>query len=216
MLVSLSTPSVPSPFTNRVKLPNQQLVAFEMGSLQLQNPAGGLLQQLWTLVCDGTNFTVYSPATSPELLLTDVLVSECDLAFDQNMFPFICYLSAGNLKYYWYDPVNQQFETVNLGLGYRTPRCTLDDKRPFDVSNSDVNFSYINPSNQLCYRLQRERYQTEHVLTQLTSVEYLDAVNFNTGYRLQWAIGALTTLFELIPLNVTVSNIVEIISGDGT
>lgn len=216
MLVSLSTPSVPAPFTNRVKLPNQKLVAFEMGSLQIQNPAGGLLQQLWTLVCDGTNFTVYSPSTLPEVLLTDVLVSECDLAFDQNMFPFICYLSAGNLKYYWFDPVNQQFETVNLGTGYRTPRCTLDDKRSFDVSNSDVNFSYINPSNQLCYRLQRERYQTEHVLTQLTSVEYLDAVNFNEGLRLQWAIGALTTLFELIPLNVTVSNIVEIISGDGT
>lgn len=214
MLVSLSTPSVPSTFTNRVKLPNQKLVAFEMGSLQLQNPAGGLLQQLWTLVCDGSNFIVYSPTTEPQLLISDLNVTEVDLAFDQNMFPFICYLANGNLKYYWYDPVSQQFETVNLGLGYRTPRCTLDDKRAFDVSNSDVNFSYINQSQQLCYRLQRERYQTEHVLTQLTSVEYLDAVNFNDGDRLQWAIGALSTFFELIPMNVTVSNIIEIISGE--
>lgn len=218
MLVNLSIPSIATPFTNPIKQVGQPLVGYEMGALQLQNPAGGLMQQLWTLIYSGGGFYVSAPNQNGwTLLFNDGEATECDLAFDQNMFPFVCYMAAGHMRYFWYDPVSQQFEQVDLGVGYRSPRCTLDDKRPFDVSNSDINFSYINLQTlNLCYRLQRERYQTEHVLGPVTTTVYLDAVNFNVGDRLQWAIAELVPQIELIPLGISNSNITSFISGGST
>lgn len=216
MKATISTPSVPSPYINPVKVPNALLTGYELGGVALQDPSQGLMVQLWTLQYQNGGFYVTAPNLSGWIhLFDDSLVTECDLAFDQNMFPFVCYLSAGVMKYFWYDPVSAQFEIVSVGMGYRTPRCTLDDKREFDISNSDVHLSYINLNlNALCDRLQRDRYGTEYNLYSLPPTCYLNAVNFDQGFRLQWEIGQITNVVNLIPIGVSNSNIVSYIEGD--
>lgn len=213
MIVGLSTPAESAPFTNPVKRPNQLLVGYEMGGVGLQDPSQGLLVQLWTLQYSNGTFYVTAPNQSGWIaLFQDTLVTECDLAFDQNMFPFVCYLANGVMKFFWYNPIDSQFEIATVGVGYRTPRCTLDDKRPFNIANSDVHFSYVNlQTSNLCDRVQRERYTTEHVLTALPPTCYLNAVNFNEVDRLQWEIGQLTNIVQLIPLGVTCGDITSYI-----
>lgn len=213
MLVSISTPSVPSSFINPVKQPNQLLVGYELGGVTLQDPSQGLMVQMWTLQYSEGSFYVTAPNQPGWIeLFSDSGVTECDLAFDQNMFPFVVYLANGIMKFFWFNPSTSEFEIVSVGAGYRTPRCTLDDKRPFDVGNSDIHLSYINLSlSALCDRVQRDRYAIEYNLAPLPPTCYLNAVNFNEGTRLQWSIGQLTTIINLIPLAVTAMDITSYI-----
>jgi hypothetical protein len=196
MFITPITPSIPGNYTNRVKTATELLVGFEMGSLALQNPTGGLLQQLWMVVCaDGKNIYVQAPnnPTSPIFILQDQNITEVDLAFDQNMFPFVTYVSNSLIKFYWYDPVSQQFVVSTILELAQSPRCTLDDKRAFNVSNSDIVLLYVNMlTEQLCYRIQRERYATEHVISSATLTSHLRCVNFADNLRLQWTVDDYT------------------------
>ncbi len=186
MQIALSNPTVAGNYTNRVKARGEYLTAYEMGSLALQNPSGGLLQQLWTATCDGTHIYVSAPNTAPTLILSDVNISEIDLAFDQDMFPFLTYVSNGLIKFYWYDPTLPGFVTSTILELALNPRCTLDDKRAFDISNSDIILVYINAlAGTLCYRIQRERYNIEHVLGNVQSNDRVRCVNFADSARLQ-------------------------------
>lgn len=191
MFITPSVPAVPGNYTNRVKTAMDLLIGWEMGSLALQNPAGGLLQQLWTVVCaDGQNVYVRSPSHPvPIFILADQNITEVDLAFDQNMFPFVTYVSDGLVKFYWYDPTVPGFVVSTILTLAGSPRCTLDDKRGFDVSSSDIQLLYVNYLTQkLCYRIQRERYATEHVLAPATLTTHLRCVNFADNSRLQWTV----------------------------
>lgn len=200
MYLSLSNPVIPGNYINRVKAEGEFLTAYEMGSLRLQDPSGGLFQQLWTLTSDTQNIWVEAQGYPKTFLLSDVDITEIDLAFDQNMFPFVTYATkAGFVKYYWYNPVNQQFEIVELIEAAVSPRCTLDDKRAFDVSNSDIILIYIDVVlRQLCYRIQRERYQTVHLLGSIPNTQRVRCINFADNLRLQ------ITVDDFIPQTSTV------------
>lgn len=198
MRVSASIPAVPGNYINQVKAPGEFLVAYEMGSLALTNPAGGLLQQLWTLKSDGTRIILSSPTQPPFVILTDVLITEIDLAFDQDMFPFITYVSLGIVKFYWFDPTISKFVTSILSEFAISPRCTLDDKRPFDVGNSDIVLMYIDPVvGQLAYRLQRDRYETINLLGPVSSNLRVQCVNFADTQRLQWTLNDVTPVYTI-------------------
>jgi hypothetical protein len=193
MQIALSNPTIPGNYTNQVKSRGQLTTGYEMGALALQNPAGGLLQQLWTVTTDGSNIFVSAPNTASTLILTDANITEVDLAFDQNMFPFLTYVSNGLIKFYWFDPTVPGFVTSTILELAITPRCTLDDKRAFDVSNSDIILVYINVlTQQLCYRIQRERYATEHQLGGVLPNYRVRCVNFADTTRLQITIDDYT------------------------
>jgi hypothetical protein len=195
MFITASIPPLPGNYTNKVKGIGELTVGYEMGSLALQNPAGGLLQQLWTVTTDGVHIYVSAPNTAPVLILSDTNISEVDLAFDQNMFPFLTYVSNGLIKFYWYDPTIPAFVTSTIFELAISPRCTLDDKRAFDVTNSDIVLLYINLlTQQLVYRIQRERYATEHVIGPVGITERLQCVNFADTTRLQWTINDYTPI----------------------
>lgn len=190
MYVTPSTPPVPGNYTNRVKTPSELLVAYEMGGVGIQDPSQGLLVQLWQANCyDGQNIFISAPNTPNTLIVSDFGITEIDLAFDQNMFPFITYVAAGLVRFYWFDPTVAKFVISTVLEFAITPRCTLDDKRAFDVGNSDIQLFYINLlSQKLVYRIQRERYQTEHVLSDASIADHVRCVNFADTERLQWTI----------------------------
>jgi hypothetical protein len=190
MFIVPSVPPEPGNYINRVKTPGELTVGYEMGGVAIQDPSQGLLVQLWRVrVIAGAFIYIDAPNTPPFLLLTDVNISEVDLAFDQNMFPFVTYVSNGLIKFYWYDPLAAQFVTSTILEFAWTPRCTLDDKRPFDVSNSDIILMYVNLlSGQIVYRIQRERYATEHAIDTAAVNDQIRCVNFADNTRLQWTI----------------------------
>lgn len=90
-------------------------------------------------------------------------VTEMSFSFDQNMRPVIVYVEDGITKLYWYDASAGQ-NVLTLYPNITNPRLSLDDKRKFNIGNSDIIFAYATNHNRLCYRLQRERYGAEHLL----------------------------------------------------
>lgn len=190
MLVNPSIPPVPGNYTNRVKTAGELLVGYEMGGVGISDPSQGLLVQLWRVRVIANAFIyIDAPNTPPFLLLTDVNVTEVDLAFDQNMLPFVTYVSNGLIKFYWFDPTLPGFVLSTILEFAWTPRCTLDDKRAFDVGNSDIVLMYVNLlSGQICYRIQRERYATEHAIDTAVINDQIRCINFADNGRLQWTI----------------------------
>jgi hypothetical protein len=184
-----SSPAIPGNYINKVKQAGEFLRAYEMGGLHVQDPTGGLLQQLWTLSSDGQRIFLESPTQSKFVLLEDYNVIEIDLAFDQNMFPFVVYRAGLIVKFYWYDSVSADYVVSILGQFAISPRCSLDDKRGFNSQNSDIVLMYIDPLTlQLCYRLQRDRYEVIYILGSVEPGDRVRCVNMADSNRLQWTI----------------------------
>ena len=113
--------------------------------------------------------------------ITEILkapkITEIDLTFDQNMRPCVAFVSDSIPKLYWYDTKIGDFNIMTFS-GILSPRVSLDDKRDFNISNSDIIFAYIK-NNGLYYRQQRERFTVEHLLKSYQ----------NNHSKLLWRIG---------------------------
>ena len=150
--------------------------SWENGGVALSDPSEELTKYVWQAWTDGTTITVKRDDLATEtVLITDSNITEVDLTFDQNMRPCIACVANGISKLYWYDSSLAMQVTDNF-VGITSPRVSLDDKRRFNVGNSDIIFAY-QKDNDLCYRVQRERFGVEHVLAT------------NPKKRLLWRIG---------------------------
>lgn len=108
-------------------------------------------------------------------------VTEMSFSFDQNMRPTITYVENGVAKLYWYD-ASVAKNVLTLYPNMTNPRLSLDDKRKFNIGNSDIIFAYVKEHNRLCYRLQRQRYDVEHLLlTDTTKSDDEPLQLFETG-----------------------------------
>ena len=108
-------------------------------------------------------------------------VTEISFSFDQNMKPVITFVEDGVSKLYFYDTVLQKEVTV-VYKGIRNPRVSLDDKRRFATSYSDVIFAYLK-GDSLFYRLQRERYDTEHLVSVVSKSSTLAQIGMTEDRR---------------------------------
>src|SRR5690606_34757120 len=191
---TLSDKAYPSGFNFPVKsaAASDKLQAWELGGVGLNDPSEGLMVKLWkgTLEIDkDTNVGyvyVQAPGVPKTLLFSGVGISEIDIAFDQNMNPFVAYMQGGDAKIWWYDPTVPGMVHTTLPAGSYDLRCTLDDKRQFNVGDSDIILSYLR-SGTLYVRYQRERYDTEHVLRAgIGANARLVSMAMNRGSRMQW------------------------------
>lgn len=184
---SLSDPPVPSPFLPPRNVPATLKESLEMGGVALNDPSQGLMVQVWRAWAIDTDVYIES-ATHPASLLFSVanLITEVSLTFDQNMFPFVAFMENGRAKFRWYDTLIGAYTITTMDNGVRTPRCSIDDKRQFAVSASDIILGYIYDGN-LCYRQQRDRYNIERVLYPDINAAVidprLDNVGMGTGLR---------------------------------
>lgn len=170
---------------------------YELGGIGLNDTSQGLEVQAWFLQITGTptsNNVVISAANWPATTLFSLpSITEVSLAFDQNMNPFIAYVSQGNPFFYWFDATVPGYKHTAMPAGATSPRCTLDDKRPIStlLGTSDIILAYIK-NNNLYFMQQRDRYTVEYVLqTNLNtyiSNPYLYKVGMNDKYRLQFQI----------------------------
>lgn len=170
-------------------LPVDKLQDWEMGGVALNNPSAGLFVQVWKFTLevdpstgDSTVFTE-APGAPKTLLFTGSYITEIAGAFDQNMNPVVAYMESGTPKFWWWDPTAGAMVHTTLPTGCFDLRCSLDDKRRFNISESDVLLCYIR-GGSLYYRLQRERYLTEHLLQD--SVSRLVCCAMNVQWCFQW------------------------------
>lgn len=174
--------------------PEDKLRDWEMGGIALNDPSQGLDYQLWkyTLVIDpltehGQVF-VQAPSVPPTLMFEGDFISEIAGAFDQNMNPMVAYQQSGVPKIWWWDPTVPGMVHTTLSGACIDLRVTLDDKRQFNVADSDIVLSYVRDGS-LYFRLQRDRYSIEYLLEE--GVLRLVYSAMNTQWRLQWkALGA--------------------------
>lgn len=140
-----------------------RLTDYEMGGVALNDPSQGLLYQLWSAWVEADAVKIQAPSVPEQILFNQTGITELSLTFDQNMAPFVAFVANGTSTYWWFDPNAQAQVFSSLPSDAVSPRCVLDDKRRFASSYSDILLGYVRGTT-LYYRLQRERYQTEHTL----------------------------------------------------
>lgn len=194
---SLSAKARLSGFAYPVKGPGDALVDWEFAGVYLNDPSQGLLVKLWRLDAKPNADTglvdvvVSAPGgvavgEASRVLFSGANIGEVSLAFDQNMNPCVAYMQGSDSKIYWHDPTIPGMTHTTLPAGSRNPRCTLDDKRAFNVAASDIIVSYIR-AGSLYHRRQRDRYATEYLLKSgVGSNVELVGMAMNTGSRIQF------------------------------
>lgn len=200
-VVTLIQPAITSPLIYPDNLTSTALQDWQLGGIGLSDPSQGLEYQAWELNVLGQtiNTAVYlsAPNTPATQIFALANLTWARLAFDQNMKPVISYVAGGQAGFYWWDPTIPGITFTNLPSTANNPCVTMDDKRALStlLGSNDIVMTYVNNTN-LCYRLQRERYQTEHIwytnITNVISNPYVNKIGMNQNYRLQLDIhGAL-------------------------
>lgn len=146
--------------------------SYELGGVGISDTSEPFKYE-WRGYIEGNAIYIGRKGQTPVALLSFTgVVTEISVTFDQNMRPTIAYVEDGISKLYWYD-ASLAMMTITEYVGIANPRVSLDDKRKFNIANSDIIFAYIADGSRLCYRLQRERYGTEHVLITDTTMDDL-------------------------------------------
>ncbi|MGP5103609.1 hypothetical protein ACTXJH_06545 [Psychrobacter celer] len=167
---------VPTPFLYPRSKNYPLTESWENGGVALSDPSEDLTKYVWQAWTDGMTIAVKrADLDAYNVVLMDSNITEIDLTFDQNMRPCITYVADGISKLYWYD-AQQAKQVIDEYPLITNPRVSLDDKRRFNVANSDIIFAYQR-EDKLCYRVQRERFTVERVLAT------------NPKKRLLWRIG---------------------------
>ena len=147
-----------------------ELVAWELGGVALQDPSQGLQVQVWEASSDGENIDVY-PDGSPDSPLAARIISgetditEVSLAFNQNMDTHLAFVADGQAKLRWFDSQAGGFVVDDLDPDVTSPVVVLDDKRESQTraGNNDVLLFYVRAGN-LYLRRQRDRFGDEFLL----------------------------------------------------
>ncbi|WP_313319597.1 phage tail protein [Stenotrophomonas sp.] len=195
----LSTKAAISGFSYPVKtpLPIDNLQDWELAGKYLNDPSEGLRVKVWAVKgvrnADTGSIDVLvsapggvSPTEASRVLFSGADITQLALAFDQNMSPFVAYTQGDSAKIYWYDPLVPGMAVTTLPAGSYDLRCCMDERRAFNVANSDIVLSYIRDGN-LCVRYQRDRYANEIVRRAgVGTSARLVSMAMNRGGRIQW------------------------------
>lgn len=177
------------PPTNRYR---SLIEDFELGPIALSDTSEGISFQVWALTYNEWtgDFTLTPEKVGGPIVVLNVPdVTQCGLAFDQNGYPFICYVTGcTDAKYWWYDFTIPGQVTVDMAENVTSVACCVDDHRPEQLENSDIILAYMR-AGDLYYRQERERFDTERLLTANTGDYKIQRIGMNRIYRLQWAYG---------------------------
>lgn len=161
---------------------------YEDGGIALNDPSEGLMYQVWHGELEGSDIIVSTDIVAPTVVYTGTGISELSITFDQNMRICIALVQNNLAKLVWHDPnVNQQV-TTTLAAGITSPRVSLNDKRPSQISTSNIILGYLRAGN-LCIRKQSDRYGVEYILA--TGVYgTLIKIGMNTVNRFEFVVRA--------------------------
>lgn len=190
---SLSLVNLPTDWIYPDNLLTTRQVDWELGGIALNNGTQGLQVQVWKLTLDIDeeslvgSFYVTPENGPPQFLFSGVGITEGSLAFDQNMNPFVGYMQGGAARYWWFDTITATQIHSDLPANSTAPKATTDDKRPLQVTASDIIMCYTRAGN-LYFRAQRDRYTVEYLLKTGVTGQVLK-VGMNRKMRLQIGMG---------------------------
>lgn len=138
------------------------LLDYAWGGSALNDASQGLNVQLWTAFYEGGVIKVKTDTILPISIITVPSVTSLSLAFNQSMQITFAYVSNGLPYLYWYDTQVAAQVTTPLSPDVVTPKVSLDDNRNSQTGSSDIILAYIK-ANQLCMRVQRDRYTVEYI-----------------------------------------------------
>jgi hypothetical protein len=192
----LSTAAVVRPFIYPRNIPKRQFIDFEHGGIALNDPSDGLRARVWRgEFIEGEVILSAEGVTPFSVLAIAGDLFDFGFSFDQNMNPFVCWeLLNGNCFFYWFDSLVSGFVTTQLPAGSVTPRCALDDTRDIQVERgaSDIILAYCR-GGSLYFRAERERYQTENLLSTAVGERGLIQIGMNIGLRFQFQLSTAST-----------------------
>lgn len=190
----LSSSAVVQGYSDPVKRPGDFLTDWEMAGASLRDSSKGLLVQVWKLVVVPDeedaglfHFQLSAPSFPERAVFSYRDVTEASLSFDQNMNPFFAFVAGGLPLMYWYDSALPGQSISALPADIRSPRCTIDEKRAFNSSQSDNVLGYVR-AGMLCVRYQRDRYSIEYPLCEVGADAELVSMATNAELRLQFRI----------------------------
>lgn len=192
----LSSYPVPARYTGAGVRPTYRTVDFEDGPIFYGDTSAGASYQVWgTYLRDGVVWIEAPTSRLKDALLAAPynLITDVSIAFNMNADLHVVWVEQGETFFRWYSTLDAKFIVWKLPEGTRTPRLTLDDKRPSATSVSDIILSYIDSTGRLLCRIQRDRFGIEYVLDDGPYLG-LDKVYFSVSNRLQWecSVGTFT------------------------
>lgn len=176
------------PFLPPDDLGYSRLLDFEDGGVALGDASQGLTGYVWEVSAHGDDIRVRRDAGAYTTLFSMPHAYELALAFDQNMRPVVAVSTrTKDLHLYWYDPIAGAHVLTALGHG-RSPRLTLDDKRPGADQYNDVILGYVS-GKVVKYRQQRDRFAAEYsVVSGIPGHARLHQLGMGTNLRLQFKV----------------------------
>ncbi|MBK7024479.1 MAG: hypothetical protein IPH41_13575 [Sulfuritalea sp.] len=164
------------------------VVDYEIGGIALNDGTQGLQVQNWRARLVGNEIRVApDPYTTETVLVTAAGITQLSIAFDQNMNPVVAYVQSGLTKLYWYSTALEAMTTTTFAADVRSPFLCMDDKRNAAslLNINDVLLFYVR-TNRLCYRQQRDSYNTERTLAWFDGAAVtIKKAGMNYGLRMQ-------------------------------
>lgn len=176
------------PYLPPDNLSYSRLLDFESGGAALGDASQGLTGYVWEVSVAGDDIRIRRGTDAYTPLFSMAHTYELALAFDQNMRPVVAVATRNkDLHLYWYDPVAAAHVLTSLGHG-RSPRLTLDDKRPGADPYNDVILGYVS-GKVVKYRQQRDRFATEYsVVSGIPGHARLHQLGMGTNLRVQFKV----------------------------
>lgn len=185
MIPVLSSEPIWSGFTERQNRRSEPLIDYEMGGPSLNGPSSNFNTHLWIAESDGAVVTVRrEDSGTPTQVLSDSNIEQIALGFSQLMVPHIAYTTTTAAKFFWFDTLTGQMETMILPAGSTSMRLCMDEKRGHFISGSDLLLSYERGTH-FYVRAQRDRFGIEYDMGEKPGTS-LVAFGKNRDNRLQW------------------------------
>lgn len=191
----LSTEVIRAPYVRPYNTSSSDFERFEFGGVAIQDTSAGLRYQTWFGEWhEDTGQAILTPLTTkaPVTIFTETAVEEFLFTFDQNMRWVAATQKTGNVyNLRWYDTVVEAY-VVTPFSNIVSAFLRLDDNRDIEVlqGKADVIFAYITANGRLCFRMQRERFATEHVLSATLPPKHwnlrISHMGLTKKLRLQW------------------------------
>ncbi|MCU8036937.1 hypothetical protein ACRN98_22005 [Shewanella oncorhynchi] len=161
----------------------------ELGPIELNNSGGSIKEFWWLFNFNGTSVTASrynhfaNEFDDQQIIFYVDNVKRLSATFDQLGRPMVFYETVlGELRLYWFDPVNVENTTTVFGDG-SYPFSTFDIRWDTSNARSDNMLFYIRDGG-IYYRLQRDRYSIEHATPVINGAILLEA-DMTVDYRLQ-------------------------------
>ena len=197
MAVPLNTftdPAVPSGFLPPLDIAYEPLYMQATGGVALNDGSQGREVQFWTIVYnsgDTISVQAANSGTAGYTLAIPGVLSLC-LAFDSNMAVAISYMKADGAYLYYFNGIHNAYETLHFA-GVTSCRVAVDKTTAFFSGQSDVIFGYTDASNEVRYRIQRDRYLTEYTVPGGSAGWELVRLGPNEDNRLQFQLSPFVT-----------------------